>query len=116
MCSSGGHSGGRFWGHFGGVGPFCPPILLRSFCLPSAGGEARLGLRFCTPPGRFRSAGGPGGLCAPHLTPGVPGAGHPQRPGSAWPPLPVLFEASAAAIKAPPLPSPALKELDLKLI
>lgn len=37
----------------------------------------------------------------------------PSGPGHL---LPMLFEPSAAAIKSPPLPSPTLKELDLKLI
>lgn len=39
--------------------------------------------------------------------------GEPGGPGHL---SPILFEPSAAAIKAPPLPSPTLKEPDLKLI
>lgn len=58
-------------------------------------------------------AGGlvPGARLIPLPIPTAQGA--PGGPGHL---LPILFEPSAAAVKAPPLPRPTLKELDLKLI
>lgn len=48
--------------------------------------------------------------------PSLPPMQHPAARGHLSHLSPVLFEPSAAAIKSPPLPSPTLKELDLKLI
>lgn len=59
-----------------------------------------LGVQACPPPGPGVSP-----LTAAQAAPGGPG--HLS---------PMLFEPLAAAIKSPPLPSPTLKELDLKLI
>lgn len=88
---------------------------------PQPGAMLQQGCRARLCSGQLTSCWGPRGQACPPpgvqaRPPSLPPRQRPAARGHLSHLSPMLFEPSAAAIKSPPLPSPTLKELDLKLI